>query len=169
MSNKASKLSSKDDYGPPLGSEKQKSKIQHDLPLGSHKIEISSSSTSTSPTIPSLRPNYQNPTKSQHSLAQILKNPIPRPTNPLVSYSNIFTPLYFNIICQRKPHLITTIPEPSNDPYIEKLELLPIMTLEPYMIKENLKDLITHIFPKSFYYLSNDFSKFQRFYEFILT
>ncbi|RDX80910.1 Enzymatic polyprotein, partial [Mucuna pruriens] len=49
-----------------------------------------------------------------------------------------------------------------------KPELLPIMTLEPYMIKENLKDLIAHIFPKSFHYLSNDFSKSQRFYEFIL-
>ncbi|RDY06063.1 hypothetical protein CR513_10017, partial [Mucuna pruriens] len=152
----------------PLGSDKQEGKIQYGPLLGSNKIEISSSSTSTGPTIPSLRPTLQNPTKPQHSLAQILKNPIPRPTNPLVSYSNRFTPLYFNTIAQPKSHLITSILEPSNDTYIEKPELLPIMTLEPYMIKENLKDLIAHIFPKSFHYLSNDFSKSQRFYEFIL-
>ncbi|RDX97481.1 Tf2-11, partial [Mucuna pruriens] len=54
------------------------------------------------------------------------------------------------------------------DTYIEKPELLPIMTLEPYMIRENLKDLITQIFPKTFHYLTNNFSKTQRFYEFIL-
>ncbi|RDX67954.1 hypothetical protein CR513_53112, partial [Mucuna pruriens] len=147
MSNKAPKSSSKDDYGLPLGSEKPKSKIQYDPSLGSHKIEISSSSTSTGPTIASLRPNYQNPTKSQYSLAHILANPIPRPTNPLP---------------------ITTAHELSNYPYIEKPKLLPIMTLESYIIKEDLKTLIAHIFPKTFYYLPNNPLKTQRFYEFIL-
>ncbi|RDX67953.1 Orf V, partial [Mucuna pruriens] len=126
-----------------------------------------SSSTSTGPTIASLRSNYQNPTKSQYSLSQILANPIPRPTNPLVS-KNIFIHLYFNTITRPKSEPIITAHELSNDPYVEKPKLLPIMTLESYMIKEDLKTLIAHIFPKNFNYLPNNQLKTQIFYEFIL-
>ncbi|RDY08033.1 hypothetical protein CR513_07789, partial [Mucuna pruriens] len=148
--------------------DKQKSKIQYGPLLGSNKIEINSSSTSTGPTSSSLGPNYQNPLKSQYSLAQILKNPIPRPTNPLVSSSNRFTPLYFNTITGPKSQLITSIPEPLTNQYVDKPELLSIMTLESYTIKEDIKTLIVHIFAKTFNYLPNNLLKTQRFYEFIL-
>ncbi|RDX65399.1 Enzymatic polyprotein, partial [Mucuna pruriens] len=97
----------------------------------------------------------------------MLANPSPRPTNPLVLKKR-FIPLYFNTTAQSKSYLITSIPEPSNDPYIEKLELLPIMTLESYMSKEDLKTLVAYIFPKTFHYLPNNQLKTQRFYEFIL-
>ncbi|RDY09098.1 hypothetical protein CR513_06594, partial [Mucuna pruriens] len=171
-----------DEYGPLLGSEKMKNKDQYDPSLGSimvsksqycpslgsNKIEISSLSTLTGPTIASLRPTLQNPMNSQYSLAQILKNPIPRPTNPLVSSSNRFTPLYYNTITGPKSRLITPISEPFTDKYVEKPELLPIMTFESYMIKEDLKTLIAHIFPKTFHHLPNNLLKTQRFYEFIL-
>ncbi|RDX79349.1 Enzymatic polyprotein, partial [Mucuna pruriens] len=180
-----------------------------------------SSSTSTGRTIASLRPNYQNLTKSQYSLAQILANPIPRPTNSLVLKKHIYPFILHYHIFPKTFHYLPNNPLKtqrfyefvlmdtdsaeithtrddqgsvlfskmkiinilssqdwnqhlfdsktfSNDPYVEKPELLPIMILESYIIKEDLKTLIAHIFPKTFHYLPNNLLKTQRFYEFVL-
>ncbi|RDY05954.1 Enzymatic polyprotein, partial [Mucuna pruriens] len=68
----------------------------------------------------------------------------------------------------RTDYKAAPILEPLTDQYVDKPELLPIMTLESYMIKEDLKTLIAHIFLKTFNYLPNNLLKTQRFCEFIL-
>ena len=156
------KTVSKDHYGPPVGSNKALTSIN------TSKSHHDASSLLLRPQVP-----------HKHStIADVVKNP-----NPSTS-TNRYTPLqYINIFIGPKDFTtntskLATLCNPSTinpqttpatiENYINKPEILPIITLEKEWIKETPTKTIKAIFPPEFHYPPIDTTKTRTFYEFIL-
>jgi len=147
------KPASKEQYGPPLGSQKSNNTLLE------NKV---SSSISLRPQIPS-----QN---SDITLANILKSPPP-------AHTNRYTPLqYTNILVGPKDFTTTPSkllnltpsqnlstqnlkPQSSMGEYIDKPETLPVIILEKEWIKESPHQTTKELFPTTFHYLPIDLTK----------
>jgi len=156
------KPASKEQYGPPLGSQKSNNTLLENK---------ASSSISLKPQIPS-----QN---FDITLANILKSPTP-------VHINRYTPLqYTNILVGPKDFTTTSSklltltpsqnlstqnlkPQSSIEEYLDKPETLPVIILEKEWIKESPHKTAKELFPTTFHHLPTDLTKTRTFYEFIL-
>lgn len=182
----------KDQYGPPLGSDKDFitiNKSKAGTSSGPNKVLNSSSSLySFSPSTSLLQPRPRapfssspiqptTPTKTPLTLKTILTTPPLIPPNPLIS-PNKFTPLYYQnsivnqekFVSSAKPNLTQTSPPPQiiQEEYFNKPELLPIITLERVWTQDPPQIIAQKLFPPDFNYIPYDIKKTRLFYEFIL-
>jgi len=166
------KPTGKDDYGPPLGSNKVSSSINKTVygsPWRSNKI---SSPISLRPSSSlSLRPS--KPTKPTSTQVEIIKT-LTQTSNPLIS-SNRYTPLHYQNILISLKDFTNKIPIPidfprliPSDDHLEKPENMSILILGKTWITPNPRQTAKNLFFQDFHYLPIDINKTKTFYEFIL-
>ena len=134
-----SRLVSKDEYRPPLGSSSSKSLITPSNLASNYPINLITPNTPLVSPCPRMT--------SRPTTAEILRKDFPRlETNPLLKTNNRYTVLSHNT------SLISSKPIPSSssesiDKFIDKQKDLFVLTLEKGWVKENPKDLASKLLP----------------------
>lgn len=146
------KPTSKDHYGPPLGSTRK-------LPNS-----IAGSSTPVAVTPLKMIPSPSTPIKSSQrpTASQIVQTPS-KSKSPLVPISNKYSILdYHNTISSKTPG------KTEQYEYQEKPERLPSIMIEKAWFDCHPREIAKQVFPPNFHYMPGHPSKGRLFYEFIL-